>query len=268
MICFPNGKINLGLNVLSKREDGYHNIESLFYPIPLYDVLEFLPSTLFQLSISGMPVSGPKEDNLVFKAWELLAVNYKVPPLRIHLHKAIPTASGLGGGSADAAFFLQKANDYFKLRISSQKMQKLAGTLGSDCAFFVENKASLASQKGEILQPVNLRLSGKYLLVIKPELTVLSGEAYAWVKPRKPETPISEIISKPIEQWKNLLHNDFEEPLFKRYPEIKEIKNFMYGLGAVYAAMSGSGPAVFGIFNKQPDLKNIHPKHYLWVGKL
>jgi len=267
MICFPNGKINLGLRVLSKRKDGFHNIETILYPIPLSDALEFLPANSFQMKVSGFPLDGKTEDNIVFKAWELLHKKFKIPPLRIHLHKAIPTGSGLGGGSSDAAFFMQEVNKFFKLGIGQQELKKLLVQLGSDCPFFIDNKPSLASRRGEVLQPVKVSLTGKYLLVIKPKTSISTREAYHLVKPKKPKTNLSEIILEPIEQWKDLLKNDFEETLVETYPEILEIKNDLYQQGAVYASMSGSGSAVFGIFNNKPDLKNIHPKYYLWFGK-
>lgn len=268
MICFPNGKINLGLNVLSKREDGFHNIETIIYPVPIRDALEFLPANSFQFVVSGINIDGQKEDNLIYKAWELLNTNFKLPSLRIHLHKAIPLGSGLGGGSSDAAFFMQAVNDYFHLGIGREEMKILTGQLGSDCPFFVENFPIMATGKGEILQPLSISLSGYYLLVIKPGIHVSSSKAYSMVQARKPETNLLEIISKPLEQWKGQLKNDFENPIFNVHPEIKEIKNNLYKLGAVYASMSGSGSAVYGIFTNRPVLKYVNPNNYLWFGKL
>ena len=268
MICFPNGKINLGLRVLSKRTDGFHNIETLIYPIPINDALEFLPSDAFQLTISGMPIAGATVDNLIFKAWELLHKQFKVPPVRMHLYKAMPMQSGLGGGSADAAFFIRAANVFFSLGMDENKMKNLADQLGSDCPFFIENKPMLASGKGEMLQTVNISLKGKYLLIVKPEIAVSSREAYGLIQPGIPEIDLAEIIAKPIEQWRALLRNDFEEPVFKLHPEIGEIKNNLYKMGAVFSALTGSGSAVFGIFNGQPVLKKINPNNYLWHGEI
>lgn len=264
MICFPNAKINLGLRILSKREDGFHNIETIIYPVPLRDALEFLPAKSFQITISGFPLERQIKDNLIYKAWTLLSENFNLPPLRVHLHKAIPTTSGLGGGSADAAFFLRELNAYFNLNISIDKLKKLAGQLGSDCPFFIENRAVLASGRGEIFQTVDVSLRGKYILLTKPAVSISTPYAYSLVKPTRPETPLARVISQPIKQWKYLLQNDFEAQLFKMNPEIEVLKNKMYSLGAVYASMSGSGSAVFGIFDKPPILKNIEPNHYFW----
>ena len=268
MICFPNAKINLGLNVLSKRTDGFHNIESLIYPIPMRDTLEFLPADSFQLNVSGFHIDNSVKNNLVYKAWKLLYKNYNLPPLHIHLHKGIPIASGLGGGSSDAAFFIHETNTVFKLGLNETEMKNLAGQLGSDCSFFIENKASVVSGKGEILQQANISLSGKYLAVVKPPIHVSTHEAYNLIKPKKPQTSLSEIIYKPIEEWKNLLINDFENLVFRHYPEIGDLKKKMYKSGAVYASMTGSGSAVFGIFENKPILTDINPNDYLWTGKL
>jgi 4-diphosphocytidyl-2-C-methyl-D-erythritol kinase len=268
MICFPNAKINLGLNVLSKRADGFHNIETVLYPIPIRDALEFLTAGSFKLTVSGFYLEGPKENNLIYKAWNLLHEKYDIPPLRIHLHKAIPTESGLGGGSADAAFFLKLVNTHFNLGIGQNEMKTLTGQLGSDCPFFINNKVSLSSGKGEILQPIKIDLKGKYMVVIQARILVSTHEAYRLIKPKRPEINLSEIISKPINEWKTLLINDFEEPLFKLYPEIGDLKTNLYKNGAVYASMTGSGSAVFGLFKEKPFLKNINANNYLWSGKL
>ena len=268
MICFPNGKINLGLRALSKRTDGFHDIETFIYPIPVRDALEFLPADVFQLTVSGIHIAGETADNLIFKAWELLCQHSKLPPVRVHLYKAIPVQSGLGGGSADAAFFIRAANVFFALGMDGNKMRNLAGRLGSDCPFFIENTPALAGGKGEILQTVNVNLKGKYLLIVKPEIAVSSREAYGLVQPGIPETDLTEIIAKPIEQWRDILRNDFEDPVFRLHPEIGEIKNSLYKMGAVFSAMTGSGSAVFGIFNHRPDSKEINPKYYLWHGNI
>ncbi len=268
MICFPNGKINLGLRVVSKRPDGFHNIETLFYPVPIRDVLEFLPADTFQLNVSGLPIDIEKENNLIYKTWVLLHNKYKIPPLQVHLHKTIPPGSGLGGGSANVAFFIKATNTYFELGLNKSKMKKLAGQLGSDCPFFIENKAAFASGKGEVLQTANISLKGKYLLIIKPKIQVSTQKAYSIIRAEKPEIRLSEIISKPIDQWKNILLNDFEKPIFKLHPEIGNLKNNMYSIGAAYASMTGSGSAVFGIFENKPILKNINPNNYFWAGKL
>lgn len=268
MICFPNAKINIGLNILSKRADGYHNIESIFYPIPVRDALEFVVADSMQLTVSGFALAGKKKDNLVLKAYEALAKIYKLPPLNIHLHKGIPMGSGLGGGSADAAFFIQTINKEFKLGMEAEELLRLAGKLGSDCPFFIKNKAMLISGRGEILQAIDLDLSGKYLVIIKPKTNISTKMAYDLVKAVKPDTKLSAIVSKPIEQWKDLLLNDFEMPICMANPLIAEIKKDLYEQGAVYASMSGSGSAVYGLFNNKPELSSIDPIYYLWIGKL
>ena len=268
MICFPNGKINLGLRVLSKRPDGFHNIETLFYPIPIRDAMEFIPANSFQLNISGFPIREEIKNNLIYKTWALLHKNYNIPPMQVHLHKAIPTGSGLGGGSANVAFFIQAANTYFKLGMNENTMKSLAGQLGSDCPFFIENKAAFATGKGEILKAATINLRGKYLFVIKPEIQISTQKAYSMVQTGKPKNDLSEIISRPIVQWKGLLMNDFEESIFKLHPEIGNLKESLYNMGAVYASMSGSGSAVFGIFENKPILTNISPNNYFWFGKL
>ncbi|MCF6170878.1 MAG: 4-(cytidine 5'-diphospho)-2-C-methyl-D-erythritol kinase [Bacteroidales bacterium] len=268
MICFPNGKINLGLRVLAKRADGFHDIESLLFPVPINDALEFLPADAFQLTISGFPISGATTDNLVFKAWKLLCQQYDIPAVKVCLHKAIPLQSGLGGGSADAAFFIRAANVFFSLGMDESKMREMAVQLGSDCPFFIENKPVLARGKGDVLQAVNISLKGKYLLVCQPKALVSSREAYTLIKPGISKTGIKEVVAKPIEQWRDLLKNDFEDVLFDLHPEIREIKNSMHKMGAIYSSMTGSGSAVYGIFDQSPDRKEINPNYYLWHGEI
>lgn len=268
MICFPNGKINIGLNVLSKRPDGFHNIESVFYPVPVRDALEFVTADTMQLTVSGFAIPGKEEDNLVLKAYDALSRIYKLPPLKIHLHKSIPIGSGLGGGSADAAFFIQALNKEFKLDMEEKEMLSLAGKLGSDCPFFIINEAILVSGKGDTFQPASLDLNGKYLVIFKPKTNISTKMAYDLVHTGKPDTKLSAIISNPIEQWKDLLINDFESPICKVYPQIAEIKKDLYKYGAIYASMSGSGSAVYGLFNNKPKLSKIDPNYYLWIAKL
>lgn len=268
MICFPNAKINIGLNVLSKRQDGFHNIESIFYPVPVCDALEFVAADTMQLTVSGFTIPGKEEDNLVLKAYNTLTRIYKLPPLKIHLHKSIPVGSGLGGGSADTAFFIKTINEYFKLGMGMDELLALAGKLGSDCPFFIENRVMLVSGRGEVLQSSNLDLSGKYLLIIKPKTPVSTQLAFEIVKPGMSNISLAAILSKPIEQWKEFLVNDFEIPIYKKYPQIAAIKNNLYKHGAIYASMSGSGSAVYGLFKNKPELSKINPNYYFWVGKL
>lgn len=253
MVSFPNAKINLGLYVCSRREDGYHNISSIFYPIPYEDALEILLSDQFSFEVSGLDVPGSREDNLVTKAYQHLKYEHDLPNIQIHLHKNIPLGAGLGGGSSDAAFAIKSLNKIFKLSLSDKKMEEYAGKIGSDCPFFIQNKPVLAIGTGNEFSEVSINLGGKYLVLVCPGIHISSAEAYRTVVPEEPEMDIEELIAAPIGQWRGLLHNDFERSIFDAYPEIKEIKAQLYGSGAVYASMSGSGSSVYGIFDKQPE---------------
>ena len=250
MITFPNAKINLGLNIVSKRPDGYHNLETVFYPIPLCDALEIVPSetneTIFHPS--GIAIAGDANDNLILKAYRLLKNDFDLPPVQIFLHKNIPFGAGLGGGSSDAAFMLKLLNDYANLGLSDSQLEDYAARLGADCPFFIRNKPVFAEGIGNIFSPIELSLKGYYLLLVKPDISVSTQEAYALIQPKPAEESIVEILQRPVNEWKNRLKNDFEHSVFARYPKIGEIKEKLYQEGAVYAAMSGSGSAVFGLF--------------------
>lgn len=251
MIVFPNCKINLGLNILRKREDGFHDLETVFFPINLQDALEIIPSpNTTQITVTGIAAGNP-ENNLCLKAYLLLRKDYPhLPEVNIHLHKAIPIGAGLGGGSADAAFMLQLLNEKFNLHIPSDKMFDYALQLGSDCSFFLLNKPCLATRRGEVLEPINIPLSGYKILLINPGIHISTAEAFKKIKPAIPAKKIKDIILQPIETWKEELSNDFENYVFERYPLIKKIKEDFYKAYAVYAAMSGSGSTIFGIFKK------------------
>jgi len=251
MIVFPNCKINLGLNILQKREDGFHDLETIFFPVGLCDALEILHAqNKTQLTISGLS-AGNTEDNLCLKAFYLLKKDYpQLPEVNIHLLKAIPLGAGLGGGSADAAFTLQLLNKKFKLNIPDKKMCVYALQLGSDCPFFLFNKPCLATGSGELLENVNISLSGYKILLINPAIHISTAEAFSKIKPAIPAKKIKEIILQPVESWRGELSNDFENYIFEKYPQVKKIKEELYENGALYAAMSGSGSTVFGIFNK------------------
>jgi len=270
MITLPNAKINLGLHVVSKRPDGFHNIETVFYPVNLCDALEIIPSEKegVEFSASGLPIPGDPADNLVLKAVNIvgsgqLAIGNRQPAFakasagkratsyEIHLYKAIPSGSGLGGGSSDAAYTIKMLNELMKMGLSVEQMQDLARQLGSDCAFFIENRPVLATGRGDRFQPVELDLSHYRIEISIPEVHVSTAEAYALVTPRKPEKELREIIQLPVEEWKDRLVNDFEKPVMRKYPVIRETKEEIYNRGALYAAMSGSGAAVYGIFSKQ-----------------
>ncbi len=267
MVVFPHCKINLGLHVISKRDDGYHNIETCFYPVPWRDVLEIIKSNQFSFSQSGLKIPGNAGENLCVKAYQLLQKDFNLTPVQIHLHKVIPTGAGLGGGSSDAAFTLRALNYIFNLNLSQTALKSYAAQLGSDCAFFIDDKPMLASGRGEILSETSFSLKGKHLVIIKPDIHVSTAEAYSGVKPKQPVQTISKIINEPILNWKNNLSNDFEESVFKKYAVIKETKEKLYLNGARYASMSGSGAAVFGIFDSPVDLENLFEGAY-WNGEL
>jgi len=269
MITYPNAKINLGLFVTEKRVDGYHNIESLFVPIALYDILEFLPrekkeKTLF--TSSGIVIDCDNRDNLVLKAYNLLKHRYKLPPLLIHLHKQIPLGAGLGGGSADAAFMLNGLNQVFKLQIPSEKLAIYAEKIGSDCPFFIQNQPSIATKKKTKLQLLSALLPLCHMVVVHPGIHVSTKEAYDGIAPSKPKHSISEILSFSPSEWKEELVNDFEHSVFIKHPGIKKLKEDMYHAGAFYASMSGSGSSVFGLFSSPPKLNAVLKKHLIWQG--
>lgn len=268
MICFPNAKINLGLDIVSKRPDGYHNIETVFYPIPVKDALEVVQSNEFTFIQSGIPVDGPAEKNLVIKALNLLKSQYDIPPLEVHLLKNIPFGAGLGGGSADAACMLKLINEFCSLRIPEEHLELMASTLGADCPFFIRNKPVFASGIGNIFEPVNLSLQDYHLCLIKPDISVSTPEAYSLVKPAQPIVSLKKIIEMPVEEWREVMFNAFEKSVFAKQPVIEALKNALYEEGAVYASMSGSGSSVFGLFKKPTNLKDQFASCFVWEGKL
>lgn len=259
MLNFPNCKINLGLHVTEKRADGYHNIETVFYPINWCDVLEIIESTdhtiPFKWSQTGIAISGNTEDNLIYKAWKLINEQVTLPPLKVHLHKTLPMGAGLGGGSSDAAHFINLIDTKFQLNLGSELKLNIASQLGSDCAFFIKNTPIYAGGKGDEFSPILVDLSSYYILLIYPNIHSNTKEAYEGLIPKHPLYNLSHIISnEPITKWKSLLVNDFEPSIFKKYPEIELLKNKLYESGALYASLSGSGSSVFGIFKDQPRL--------------
>lgn len=270
MICFPNAKINIGLNIVSKRNDGFHNIETIFYPIGLSDILEFIPSKTSNTSIqtTGVALNIPDEDNICFKAYQLLKQDYELPNLKIILHKAIPSGAGLGGGSSDAAFLLKELNNNYSLGIDNTKLESYAAKLGSDCPFFIENKPVFAHGRGELFKKIEFDLSNYYIYLVKPNVFVGTAEAYAGVQAKEPKEKLTELIKAPIEQWKETIFNDFELNIFKQYPLLAQIKESLYQQGAVYAAMSGSGSSIFGIFTDKPELTKEFSDHFNWISKL
>lgn len=269
MICFPNAKINLGLNVVRKRPDGYHDIETIFYPIPVTDALEIIEADHLSFNQTGLLISGEMEKNLVIKAYRLLEKEFKtVRPLEVNLLKSIPFGAGLGGGSSDAAFMLKLVNDIFKLRLSVNQLEERASIIGADCPFFIQNKPVFATGTGNIFENADISLAGKYLVLAKPDVMVSTPEAYANITPTPPSISLKEIIKDPISEWKKLMKNDFEESVFIKYPIIGEIKEMMYQHGALYASMSGSGSSVFGLFDKPVEMRSILSDYFVWEGYL
>ena len=255
MISFPNCKINLGLYVTSRRPDGYHELETIFYPIPLEDSLEIVPASTLHtdctLQLFGNKIECNTDNNLVIKAYRILQKEYALPPLDISLYKQIPSGAGLGGGSSDATFMLKLLNDYCQLGLSVTQLENYATQLGADCAFFVRNTPMLARGIGNIFSPINLSLSGYKIVIVKPDIFVSTREAFSLIKPYTPEHDLSETIALPINQWRKYLQNDFERSVFPQYPEIASIKERLYQNGAIYASMSGSGSSLYGIFPKE-----------------
>lgn len=270
MISFPNAKINLGLRVIEKRKDGFHNIESLFYPIQLSDVLEVVESREFSFSVSGLSIPGDDTNNLVFRAYQLLKKDFDLPLISIHLHKIIPTGAGLGGGSSDGAFMLKMLNILFELYLDDAILEMYAAQLGSDCPFFVRNKPMLARGRGEVLDDFALNLDGYSLFLVKPEQGISTQEAYQLISPAVPDMNIQETIALGSpETWRAHLKNDFEEAIFKKLPDYRLIKDTLFEAGALYASMTGSGSAFYGIFKDDPDLNNLFPASYFtWQGLL
>jgi 4-diphosphocytidyl-2-C-methyl-D-erythritol kinase len=266
MLAFPCAKINLGLNVVSKRDDGYHNIETVFFPVTgLCDMLEIVEAGEFSFTQTGLRIDSATEDNLCVKAYRILEKEYRLPPVAIYLHKVIPPGAGLGGGSSDASSVLVALNSMFDLNISGERLKSCAAMLGSDCAFFIDSVPAKATGRGDALEPIEVNISGLYLSIANPGIHVSTKEAYANVALRTPDAPVSDIIKLPVEQWKDKLINDFEKSIFPLHPAIAGIKAQMYEQGAVYAAMSGSGASVFGLFKEKRrgsyELKTREERH-------
>lgn len=261
MITFPNCKINLGLNIVARRSDGYHNLETVFYPVnELYDALEITPVDdattgdcfLYQ---HGTALDCEPEKNLVVKAYRLLQAHHNnLPSIKIHLLKHIPSGAGLGGGSADAAFMLRLLNDLFELQLGIDELERLATQLGADCPFFIQNRPTFATGIGEVFTPINLSLKGYQIIIVKPNVFISTREAFAHIHPQKPAWCITDILQAPIKEWRHHLVNDFEASIFPQHPKIASLKELLYENGAEYASMSGSGSSVFGIFNPDVNL--------------
>ena len=257
MIVFPNAKINIGLNVVERRADGYHNLETVFYPIQIKDALEVVLSDKLRFTSSGIAIPGNADENLCLKAYHLIKNDYDLPPVNIHLHKNIPIGAGLGGGSADAGFFIKLLNEVCEIGLSVDAMENYARQLGADCAFFIGNKPVFASEKGDRFEQIELDLSAYHLVLVMPPVHVSTAEAYGGVRPKASENNLKSALKLPVEEWKDFIKNDFEDSVFQHHPEILLVKEALYQQGAIYAAMSGSGASVFGIFNKKPDLQEL-----------
>lgn len=267
MLTYSNAKINIGLNIVEKRNDGFHNIETIFFPIGMRDAIEIADSkkdTLYTFSVSGIPINIDAKDNIVVKAYKLIRSKYKFPAQDIHLHKTIPFGAGLGGGSANAAYMIKLLNNKFNLGMSNEEMESEVKKLGSDCAFFIKNEAAFAIGKGDQLSSIDLNLSCYHILLIKPDIHISTPEAYANIHPHKPEISLRELIKQPIETWKETIKNDFEESIFPKYPLLAKIKEELYEEGAIYAAMSGSGSSMFGLFKNEPQILAQWEKHFCW----
>ncbi len=271
MIVFPKGKINIGLRITGKRDDGYHNIETLFYPVGLCDALEFVVSDKKSgkdlLNVSGIPVHINPEENIVMKAVERLRKRHSFPLLRIHLHKAIPHGAGLGGGSSDASCMLKSLKRHFGLRISDSELKSMALDIGSDCPFFIDSDPSFASGRGEILEPISPVLAGFYLILLNPGVGINTAEAYRNCRPQVPSSSLPDLAYREVLEWKELIFNDFEEFAFGRYPLIKKIKSELYNSGALFSLMSGSGSSVYGIFSGKPrTIPDYLKELIIWEG--
>lgn len=270
MISFPNAKINLGLYVTGKRRDGYHNLESVFYPIPWTDILEIQPGEKLHFESSGLAIDGAPKDNLCVKAFKALQKDFGLDPVKIHLHKVIPMGAGLGGGSADASFVLRSLNELYNLYLEDTLLETYAAQIGSDCPFFIQNQPVLASGTGTTFSEIKLNLAEKHLIVVHPGIHIGTKEAYAKIKPGPPEIVLKDTIERmDFAEWRNVLKNDFEASIQDVYPTIASIKEQLYHQGAVYAAMTGSGSAVFGLFDSPPEVAPIFPSTYkVWHGQL
>lgn len=268
MISFPNAKINLGLHITAKRKDGYHDIETCMVPIPLFDALEMILDKKATWNSSGLEIPGDPKENLILKAEKLMKKDFPaLPNLNIHLHKNIPMGAGLGGGSADGAFALKLMNNLFDLHLDDFFLEEYAAELGSDCPFFIDNTPKIARGRGEILEPIDLSLKGTYLVLINPGIHVGTKEAYAGVTPAPPKVKLEEVLAD-RSRWKAELVNDFEPSIFQNHPQIAEIKEKLYGAGAFYSAMSGSGSSVFGLFEEKPKDMVWDTTYFVFEGKL
>jgi 4-diphosphocytidyl-2-C-methyl-D-erythritol kinase len=272
MIYFSPAKINIGLQILNKRKDGYHNIQSVMHPVGLCDILEIntLPSSgqSFLFSQSGIRFEGDQQENLCIQALELFRKETRLPPVEMHLHKQIPVGAGLGGGSSNASTTLLGLNDLADNPLSGKRLTELAAILGSDCPFFLNAQTSLMEGRGEILTPLFLSMEEIYLVLLFPEIHVSTQEAYAGVDPAIPPQQLKEIIKEPMNRWVELIENDFEKSVFRHHPRLGSLKQELYSMGATYASLSGSGSSLYGLFKAQPSLPEGLKKYVIWEGPI
>ena len=269
MVCFPNAKINIGLEIVSKRKDGFHNIVSGIYPIKYCDILEISESDKFKFTHTGLSIPDNGKDNLIVQAYHLLKEKNDIPAVEIHLHKVIPTGAGLGGGSSDASFTLITLNHLFDLNYNLNELEKFASRLGADCPFFVRNKPGIVFEKGDIFKPVEFNVSGYWLVVVTPDIHISTHDAYSFTKPSHGKSEWIKFLSKSPESWKTNISNSFEDNILTKYPELDKIKAKLIIEGAIYSSLSGSGSSVYGIFKERVNLKNKFPATYkMWNGKL
>ncbi|MDQ7948590.1 MAG: 4-(cytidine 5'-diphospho)-2-C-methyl-D-erythritol kinase [Pedobacter sp.] len=264
MLIFANAKINLGLFLTEKRADGYHNLETVFYPIHIFDVVEIIDDERTSCTIKGMAIPGEEHDNSCLRAYKRLQEDFKLPHQQIVLLKNIPIGAGLGGGSADAAFLVKLVNQKFKLGLTSLQMQDYAREIGADCAFFIENKPVFAHGKGDEFEPISLDLSTRFIVLVKPSIHVSTLEAYRNVKVKVPQVSLKDLIHLPLAEWKSQVFNDFEASIFEKFPQIDEIKTMLYAAGATFAAMSGSGSSVYAIFEQAVSLPALEKNHQVF----
>lgn len=268
MVVFPNCKINIGLNVCRRRPDGFHDIETVFYPVPWFDILEIIPSEKQEFTFAGVAIDCELKDNLCYKAYQLLNKNHQLPAVKLFLYKNIPSGAGLGGGSADAALTLLTLNQLFSLNLTEDELMRYASLLGSDCTFFIKNQPVFAIGKGDVFSDVSVDLTGYYLLIVKPAIHINTSEAFRMLSPRLPNHSVKDLIQLPHTEWRNSIINDFETAVFSKYAELKVIKEKLYSMGAVYAAMSGSGSALYGLFNNKVDYSKEFPGKVCWMRML
>lgn len=263
MITYPIAKINIGLNVTGMRDDGYHNIETVFYPVTIQDVLEVVPSKDFSFTTTGLDIDVESNENLVVKAYKLIVADYKISPVKIHLHKVIPSGAGLGGGSSDAAYMLMLLNDLFNLEIANEKLLEYASQLGSDCPFFIKSRPVFATGRGEIMDEINIQLDEYFLVMVKPPIHISTADAYQNINPRKSRLSLKGLVGFSVNKWKGNILNQFENYVFETYPEVGVIKQTLYEQGAAFALMSGSGSSVYGLFRSEKrNLENFFPPDY------